>query len=121
MKTAIKTHSVSIASICAASFFALSGAVIGSKAQAAEPPQADTVIVGYGVLNLDTEQGAKVLYARLRRAARTVCSSFEGRELGRMTAWQSCFEKAVASAVVQINKSTVTALHNRAVSRSTKG
>ena len=117
MKTAIKTQSVSIASICAASF---SGAVIGNKAQATQPPQADTVIVGYGDLNLDTEQGAKVLYARLRGAARTVCAAFEDRDFKRMTLWKSCFDKAVASAVVQINKSTVTALHNQAVNHSAK-
>src|SRR5271163_236429 len=118
MKTAIKTQSVFTASILAASFFALSCVAMGGRAQAAEPAQSYTTIVSYGDLNLDSEQGAKVLYARLRSAAEDVCFSLEGRDLIQKRIWQVCFDKAVANAVVQVNKARVTALHNQMVNHT---
>jgi len=121
MKTAIKTQSVFTASILAASFFALSCVAMGGRAQAAEPAQSYTTIVSYGDLNLDSEQGAKVLYARLRNAAENVCSSLEGRDLIQKKLWQGCFDKAVASAVVQVNNTKVTALHNQIINHTAKG
>jgi UrcA family protein len=121
MKTAIKTQSISAASILAAGFIALSGAATVVPAQAAEPAQSHTKIVRYGDLNLDTEQGAKVLYTRIRGAAGNVCSWLDGRNLSEKTLRQACFDKAVASAVEQVNKARVTALHNQIVSHTTKG
>jgi|SRR5450631_2382497 len=81
MKTTIKTQSISAASILAAGFIALSGAATVVPAQAAEPAQSHTQIVRYGDLNLDSEQGAKVLYTRIRGAAGNVCFSLDGRNL----------------------------------------
>ncbi len=121
MKSTIKTQSKSTAIFVATSFFALGCAVIGGTAQAADPQQPLTKTVIYGDLNIDSEQGAKVLYARLRSAARYVCSPFDGRDLIQKSLWQSCFDNAVASAVVQVNKARVTALHNQTVNHSSKG
>ena len=117
MKT-MKTQSVSIAAILAAGFLVLGSSAIGNDSQAAEAPRYDTTIVAYGDLNLDSEQGAKALYARLRNGAQDVCSSFEGRDLFFKRLWQACFDQAVATAVVQVNKSGLTTLHNQAVNRS---
>lgn len=121
MKTSIKTQSISTASILAASFFALGCAAIGGRAQAGEVPQFYTAIVTYVDLNLDSDQGAKVMYARIRSAAGKVCSSLEGRNLTQKKLWQGCFDKAVASAVVQVNNTRVTALHNQIVNHTAKG
>jgi UrcA family protein len=122
MKTAIKTQPLFTASAVAASFLAFGGAAMGGKVQAAEPAQSYyTTIVGYGDLNLDSEPGAKVLYARIRIAARNVCSSLESRELTEKKHWQGCFDKAVASAVGQVNNIRVTALHNQLANHTTKG
>jgi UrcA family protein len=121
MRTTIKTQSISAASILAAGFIALSGAVTVVPAQAAEAPQSYTTIVSYGDLNLDSEQGAKVLYGRLRHAAEIVCFSLEGRDLLLKRIWQGCLDEAVASAVVQVNKARVTALHNQMLNHTTKG
>jgi UrcA family protein len=120
MKTTIKTQSISAASILAAGFIALSAAATVVPAQAAEPAQSYTQIVRYGELNLDSEQGAKVLYTRIRSAAGNVCSSLDGRSFTEKRLWQGCFDKAVASAVVQVNKARVTALHNQIVNHTTK-
>jgi UrcA family protein len=121
MKTAIKTQSMFAASVVAATFFAFGGASVSGKAQAAEPAPSYTSIVSYGDLNLDSEQGAKVLYARIRSAAGSVCSSLEGRNLTERKFWQGCFDKAVAGAVGQVNNTRVTALHNQMVNHTTKG
>jgi UrcA family protein len=121
MKTTIKTQSISAASILAAGFIALSGAATVVPAQAAEPGQSYTQIVPYGELNLDSEQGAKVLYTRIRGAARNVCFSLDGRNLIEKKLWQGCLDEAVASAVVQVNKARVTALHNQMVNHTIKG
>jgi UrcA family protein len=120
MKTAIKTQSMFTASVVAASFLAFGGAAMGGRVQAAEPAQSYTTIVSYGDLNLDSERGAKVLYARIRSAAGNVCSLLEGRTLTEKKFWQGCFDKAVASAVGQVNKARVTALHNQMI-HTTKG
>jgi UrcA family protein len=106
------------APIFAASLFALVCAVTGGITQAAEPGQPLTRIVAYGDLNLDSVQGAQVLYARLRTAARDVCAPLEARDLGQQSRWHNCFDHAIASAVAEVNKTTVSALHNQMVNRS---
>ena len=121
MYTAIKTQSTLTASVVAACFLAFGGAAMGGRVQAGEPAQSYTTIVSYGDLNLDSEQGAKLLYARIRSAAGSVCSSLEGRDLTEKKFWQGCFDKAVEGAVVQVNKTRVTALHNQIVNHTTKG
>jgi UrcA family protein len=118
MNTSIKTQSRLTACILAAGLFALGFGASG--AQAAERFQSLTKVVAYGDLNLDSQQGAKVLYARLRNAARTVCHPLEGRDLNQIALWRGCVDQAVSSAVVQINKTSVTALHNQFVNRSAK-
>jgi len=116
-ETIIKTQSISAASFLAAGFLILGCLAMDGSVQAAEQ-QYDRAIVAYGDLNLDSEQGAKALYARLRNGAEDVCSSFEGRDLAFKKLWQSCFDSAVASAVAQINRTGLTTLHNQTVSRS---
>lgn len=121
MKTTIKTQSISGVSILTAGFMALSGAATVVPAQAAEPAQSHSQTVRYGELNLDSEQGAKVLYTRIRGAAGNVCSSLDGRNLIEKKLWQGCLDKAVANAVAEVNKARVTALHNQIVNHITKG
>lgn len=119
MKNAFKTQAKSTAFILAAGFFAFGCAAAGGKAHADDRQQPLSKIVAYGDLNIDSDQGAKVLYARLRSAARDVCFPLESRDLVR-NRWQRCFAAAVASAVAQVNAVRVTALHNRAVSHVAK-
>jgi UrcA family protein len=118
MKTSINNQSKSIAAILAAGIFALSCAATSGIAQAGEPSQVLTKIVKYGDLNLDSPQGAQVLYSRLRIAARSVCMPLESRELGQQHHWQTCVDHAVDSAVTEVNKTQVSALHNQITNRS---
>jgi UrcA family protein len=74
MNTTIKTQLNSTTSMLAAGLFALICAATGGGALAAEPSESLTKIVHYGDLNLDSEQGAAALYARLRSAAKVHCT-----------------------------------------------
>lgn len=101
-----------IALFCAAN----SGRVI------AQPAELPTKTVAYGDLNLESEQGAKVLYARLRRAAQDVCVPLEeSRDLGRKVIWQKCVDNALAAAVKQINVPRVNALYKQSANRGSAG
>jgi UrcA family protein len=117
MKTAIKTQLNSTAFLLATGLLAFICAASGA-ALAAEPSQSLTKIVHYGDLNLDSEQGAQALYARLRSAARQVCSPLESAEMSRQRQWEKCFNNAVANAVGQVDKTMLSALHVQAVNRS---
>ena len=92
--------------------------MVWRAAQAGAEPKYDSAVVSFGGLNLDSPQGTKALYSRLRNGAEDACSSFEGRDLFFKRLWQSCFDQAVAAAVVQIDRPGLTALHNQAVNRS---
>jgi len=115
--TTNKSKRISTASILAASFILYAGRRVGWHAQAAEALRYDRALVAYGDLNLDSQLGTKVLYARLRNGAEDVCSSMDGRNLFLKRLWQSCFDEAVAAAVVQVNQPGLTALHNHTVNR----
>ena len=115
--TTPKSRRISLATILGAVFIVLSGTAMSGTVRAAEALQYDRTIVGYADLNLDSPQGAKVLYARLRNGAEDVCSSFEGRDLFFKKLWQTCFDQAVAAAVVRVNKPGLTTLHNQTVNR----
>jgi UrcA family protein len=112
--TTIKSRLIAMASI----LIVLAGAAMGGTAQAADEPEYDTTTVAYGDLNLDSQQGTKALYARLRNGAEDVCSSFEGRDLFFKRVWQACVDQAVATAVAQVNRAGLTTLHNQKVNRS---
>ena len=118
MNTSIRTQGNSIASMLATGLFTFICATCGSAALAAEPAQPLTKIVQYGDLNLDSEQGAAMLYARLQGAARAVCSPLESIEIAHRVVWEDCFNNAVAAAVGQVGKTTLSAVHVQAVNRS---
>jgi UrcA family protein len=113
MNIATKTRSKSTASIITASLAVLCWSAGAAPVQAAEQIDPLTKIVAYGDLNLETEAGAKVLYSRLRNAAKDVCVLLESRDPSRKSLWETCFDNAVTTAVVQVNKARVTALHNQ--------
>ena len=105
-------------SILTASFLVLSSAAMGDAVQAVGTPPYDKAIVAFGDLNLDSQQGTKALYARLRNGAEDVCSSFEGRDLFFKRLWQSCCDQAVAAAVAQVNRPSLTTLHSQTIKRT---
>lgn len=121
MKNSIKTQSNSIILIAAASLFATAAVGATPGLQAAEQGDVLTQNVAYGDLDLNSQKGVAVLYARLRNAARIVCVRFEGRDLDNQKRWIECYDHALTTAVTAINKPTVTAFHNQIIHRSDKG
>jgi UrcA family protein len=69
-------------------------------------------IVSYADLNLDSDADARILYARLRVAANTVCRPFRSISLAD-DGWQSCFDSALAKAVTKINNVKLTKLYQQ--------
>jgi UrcA family protein len=120
MNRAIKTPSKSTAVIIAAAMLVLGYAASADTALAGQSGEPLTKKVTYGDLDLDSQRGAHVLYARLRAAAREVCVPLESIELSRQLAWRNCVDNALGSAVAQVNKASVTALHNQSVNHSAK-
>jgi UrcA family protein len=111
MNTSIKTQSRSLASLGVAALAALA-CMTGSPrvhAQSAEPL---TKTVSFKDLDLTSDQGARILYVRLQRAAREVCSPYENLELSRRRTWQICVDNALGTAVATLNNPLVAALHN---------
>jgi UrcA family protein len=117
MKTWSNTSSRSIIFTIFATFVALASAAVVAQPN----DQVLTKKVAYSDLNPESEQGAKVLYARLRHAAQDVCSPLQSRELTLQQVWRACVDNALASAVTQVNKPRVTALHNQNANRANAG
>ncbi|MBC7984896.1 MAG: UrcA family protein [Candidatus Obscuribacterales bacterium] len=81
-----------------------------AAADSSEPLHA---AVYFDELDMAKDKGVSALYARLRAAARQVCSPFEGRELSRRAKWRACYQEALSGAVSQVNNVAVTALHKK--------
>jgi UrcA family protein len=115
MKTANKATR-SVASIIATAIVVLAWAGAISTANAADVAQPALIkTVEYGDLNLDSEKGAQILFARLRLAAQDVCAPLAGlNDLSAKLYWQRCYDNALASAVTKVNVARVTALYGQA-------
>jgi len=85
-----------------------------SAAHAATP--APSVTVKYGDLNLGSDEGSSVLYARIRSAARTVCfrDQLDLRSVWVYAREQACERNAIDSAVREIHSAKLAALHQTA-------
>ena len=82
---------------------------------------APSITVNYSELDISKPQGLAVLYARIQRAARSVCGvHYSPRELSRERHSMACYKTAIDDAVRQVNRPTLTALH-RAKTRSALG
>ena len=73
-------------------------------ALSASAAQAETALVTYSDLNLDSAAGQKTLERRIEKAAREVCGQWAGgtRNLRSDMAARACFEKAKAGAGAQV-------------------
>jgi UrcA family protein len=97
------------------------GCLMGSGQANADSTQVLTKTVSYDARTLNSEQGARTLYARIRTAAGEVCSQYESPELSRKAVWQSCLHNAVDSAVLKVNSPMVSAVHNKTTLRAAAG
>jgi UrcA family protein len=71
--------------------------------------------VSYAGLDLNSEEGARILFRRLKFAAGQVCEPLEGQRLEQKQRWRECYERALANAVTQVNYPQVTMLYQASV------
>ena len=64
---------------------------------------ANSRVVHYSDLNLNTSAGAKVLYQRILGAAERVCGDADARRMQRVVAVKACVDQAIVSSVRAIN------------------
>jgi UrcA family protein len=67
--------------------------------------------VTYSDLNLESEQGARVLLSRLRLASIEVCATLASSDLTLRAHWLACMDKAMSGAVAKINSTALTTLY----------
>jgi UrcA family protein len=96
----------------------LLGALAGMSlaAQAGEPATARSagkrVVVSYADLDLADPAGARVLYGRLKAAARKVCEYDSlARDMRLLVAHKDCYDRALNKAVHGVDSERLNALH----------
>jgi len=77
----------------------------------AATPEAQSLVVRYGDLALNTKAGIASLHARIRHAAETVCSPIESRVLGLREQYQQCVRDATAQSVAAVNNPNLSRFH----------
>lgn len=82
--------------------------VLSTPVQAAEGVPSKRV--RFDDLNIADPAGAKVLYGRIRAAAREVCASYYSRDLANRAPKQACVKRAIDDGVMKVNAPTLTAL-----------
>lgn len=96
---------------------AAGGALLGAALPAQADPEFPKLTVDYQDLNLSREPDVERLYARLRGAARSVCSSWDGRTLYERMQYRQCFDSALTAAVNDVNVTVLTRLHGASESQ----
>jgi UrcA family protein len=75
-------------------------------------PKHDDVVVRYADLNLNSEAGVRVLYARLSDAAARACGDEPiGLDLKARAQYEECFDRTLEKAVGKVGNPDVQALH----------
>lgn len=99
--TSAALHTVAIGVLALGSFTA-------SADDATRPLQR---AVRYGDLNLSHEADARVLYGRIRAAAKAVCPDIEERSIAAQMKQRACVRGAVENAVERVSSPLLSALH----------
>jgi UrcA family protein len=99
--------------------FAVCTSLIAYSASAESDVKSQTV--SFDDLDLSKPAGAQTLYKRIQKAARHVCGPADNYSyLTPRKKFRECFEEAVAAAVAQVDRPSLTALH-REQTRSASG
>lgn len=90
---------------------AITGTLLGATLPAHASSEFPKLKVAYQDLDLTRDQDVERLYSRLRSAARSVCSSWDGRTLFERMQHRQCFDSALTEAVSDVNVTQLTKLH----------
>ena len=90
---------------------AIAAATLIADIAAAKDRDAVSATVNYTDLDLSRSADTARLYARLKYAAQKVCSSYESREMNVARLHAACYDKALSSAVAEVNDAKLSSLH----------
>jgi UrcA family protein len=76
--------------------------------------------VSFKDLNLNSPEGAAVLYGRIKKAANEVCGHWDNFDLSQLHALQTCIDGAVSRGVAQVNSPMLTSLYNEKTGKAAK-
>lgn len=82
-------------------------------AGAADTTQTRSITVKFGDLNVSSPEGAAALYARIRSAAKSVCSPEQSPSDPFSTDFRACVHKAIADAVTKVNRMELYTVYNQ--------
>jgi UrcA family protein len=89
-----------------------STALLTGVAEAAEPSGAlPKTAVSYTHLNLNSIEGAKVLYTGIKAAAEDVCGKIDVRDLQGMSVTKGCRDKAISDAIASVHSPVLTKVY----------
>jgi UrcA family protein len=91
-------------------FCALGFAALGTVSASAQADGLPSKRVQFADLNVDSPEGAKTLYGRIRGAAKEVCALSIGSDPIERVAAHACIESAINKAVKEVNVPALTAL-----------
>jgi UrcA family protein len=99
--------------------FAFCSCLVGYSASAEQ--RVKTQAVSFADLDLSKPAGAQTLYKRIKAAARQVCGPADQYTfVVSSKTFRACYDKAVADAVAQVDRPSLTALH-REETRTARG
>ena len=78
---------------------------------AASSHDANSVVVRFGDLDLNSQTGVARLHKRIRNAAESVCSQLDTRILGLRDAFDECVKEAVSNGVAAVANSKLSSFH----------
>jgi UrcA family protein len=93
--------------------------IVANAAQAGEPADPPHKVVSFRDLNLNSPEGAAVLYARIKSAANEVCGNPDRFDLSHLM-MQTCVKEAVSRAIAQVNRPMLTSLHEAKTGKAVK-
>jgi UrcA family protein len=79
-----------------------------STAAHAADEVAPTLTVNFADLNLNKPQGAAILFARIRMAARTVCEELRAAGAKESARYKACVQVAISNAVTHVDRPELT-------------
>ena len=89
---------------------------------ASAQPRVKAQTVSFADLDLSKAAGAQTLYKRIKVAARKVCGPADRYTYPTPSrAFSKCVEAAIADAVTQVDRPSLTALHKEEASRTARG
>ena len=83
-----------------------------TAAFASEPTEVVSLSVNYVKEDLQNPELAAALYKRIQHAARQVCQQPNAREVDRYRMYKACYDRAVETAVENVDATALTAVHH---------